>query len=511
MAIYSAPTDLVATVSSASTIGLVWANSEPALQTEIQRKEYGGTYHTIHAVDAGETTYTDSTCSANTRYYYRARHFTGAYGYSDWCTEDSEYTLPATPTGFTVTWSGKTATLTWTNASVYDYSKVYYKLTADSSWTTDTETLTYPAYTRDITVASESTAYQFRVRGYNSESTYNSDYATAASSLSGVMAPTDLAGISGGATTVALTWTDNSSVEDGYEVYYKLSTDTDYTLFETTAADATTSTVTGLTGDLTYNFKIRAKDGTAYSAYTSVIDIVVITPPAGTPGTPTAVITGQTTATVTWTDTATGLTRMYLYQSTDDVTYTEVGYVANAIETYAVTGLTSYTTYYFKTRAWNTAGWSTAYSSASTVVTTTIDLDPPTLLTADALSSTQIKISFTVNAGNATSHSVERKTSGSAYASVGSTAAGTTATYTDGTCSANTEYTYRIRAYNSVSLGYGDYSVPVTKTTLNVGTDSVRRNEAYFAMGNVLCIASETPQNSFNAYWRSKPIDFGEL
>ena len=29
-------------------------------------------------------------------------------------------------------------------------------------------------------------------------------------------------------------------------------------------------------------------------------------------------------------------------------------------------------------------------------------------------------------------------------------------------------------------------------------------------MGNVLCIASETPQNSFEAYWTSKPLDFSE-
>jgi hypothetical protein len=29
-------------------------------------------------------------------------------------------------------------------------------------------------------------------------------------------------------------------------------------------------------------------------------------------------------------------------------------------------------------------------------------------------------------------------------------------------------------------------------------------------MGNVLCIASETPQNSFEAKWTSKPIDFSE-
>jgi len=324
------------------------------------------------------------------------------------------------------------------------------------------------------------------------------------------MAPTSLAGISGGSNSVALTWTDNSSVEDGYEVYYKLTSDSTWILFGTTAASATTSTVTGLTASASYDFRIRAKDGTAYSAYTASITIVVIAPPAGTPGTPLATITGQTTATLTWTDTATGLTRMYIYRSLDATTWTELGYVANAIQTYAATGLASYTAYYFKLRAWNTAGWSATYSANSTVKTTTIDLDPPTAVMADALSSTQIKLDFTVNAGNATAHYIERKTTGS-YSAMGNTGDGTTATYTDGTCSADTEYTYRIRAYNSVAESYGDYSVSVSKKTLAVGTDTVRRNESYFAMGNVLCIASETPQNLFSAYWTSKPLDFSEI
>ena len=219
-------------------------------------------------------------------------------------------------------------------------------------------------------------------------------------------------------------------------------------------------------------------------------------------------VVSRTELTVAWTCAATNEDGFKIYRSTNNVLYTEIG-TADADETsYADTGLSSYTLYYYKVRAYNEFGVSALTSEAHN--TTAIDLDPPTGLTADALSSTQIKLTFVVNAANATTHYVERKTTGS-FSAVGSTAAGDTATYTDGTCSANTEYTYRVRAYNSTAAEYGDYSAEVKKTTLAVATDSVRRNETYFAMGNILCIASETPQNSFAAYWRSKPLDFGEL
>jgi hypothetical protein len=508
--IYTTPTGLAAAATNYYTIGLTWTNPEADIRVEIQRKPSGGAYSTVDIIDY-DNLYLDSTCSSNTLYYYRVR-YNDSGNTSPWSTVDSDYTYPKSPATLNVSWVGKTATLTWTNQDTYTYLRTYYKLHSEpTTWTVDSLTLTGTDVTRNITVASESISYDFKIYGYNSTSDLVSEYDIIDGSTSGVMAPTNLAGISGGANSVGLTWTDNSSVEDGYEVYYKLTSATDWTLFETTAADATTSTVTGLTAALSYDFKVRAKDGTAYSAYTSTITIVVIAPPAGTPGTPMATVTGQTTLTLAWTDTATGLTRMYIYQSTDGVTYTEVTYVANAVQTYAVTGLASYTTYYYKLRAWNTAGWSTDYSSASTVVTTTIDLDPPTAMSADALSSTQVKISFTINAGNATRHYVERKVSGSAYSVLGYVNDGTTATYTDGTCVADTEYTFRIRAYNGTYAGYGDYSVPVTKKTLALGVDTVRRNEQFFAMGNVLCIASETPQNSFAAYWRSKPMDMAEL
>jgi hypothetical protein len=500
---YTAPSGLSASSISASRIDLSWNNTETAPNIEIQRKASGGTYSTVTVVSALETDYINTSCNSNTHYYYRIRYVLSG-NTSAWSTASDSWTYPGTPTGLACSFSGKTATLSWTNVDSYTYIKVYYKLTSSGTWTTDTETLSGSETSRQITVASENTTWNFRICGYNSTSAINSSYATlpAGYATSGIMAPTELLLTSASTTSVTVAWVDNSSVEDGYEVYYG------DTLFETTAADAETSTITGLEEGTEYTIKVRAKVGTAYSEYATDTIYTGEVPDAPLSIGSISAIT-KTSMTVSWTCDATNEDGFSVYRSTDDITYTVIGEADEDATSYTDTGLDSYTTYYYAVRAYNAYGVSDL--SGTVNGTTLIDLDPPTGLYAEALSSTQIKLSFTVNADNATAHYVYRKTSGGTYSYVGSTIGGTTATFTDGTCLAETEYTYRIRAYNSTAVEYGDYSVPVTKKTLAIGTDTVRRNEAFFAMGNVLCIASETPQNSFDCYWRSKPIDFSEI
>jgi len=202
--IYDAPTGLTVTAATYSTINLSWTQTEDNVQVEIQRKEAGGTYFTLAWTDINTTSYSDTSCSSNTRYYYQIRY----YSFSDesaWTTAVDAWTYPQPPSALAVSWSGKTATLTWTNNGTYTYIGVYYKLSSEpTTWTTDTATLTGTLTTRNITVSTESVARDFRIRAYNSSSTQWSDYATVSTSVSGVMAPTGLAGISGGQTALPL-------------------------------------------------------------------------------------------------------------------------------------------------------------------------------------------------------------------------------------------------------------------------------------------------------------------
>src|SRR5574343_443520 len=498
--VLAAPSEVTATASAYNTVVIAWTDGEAA-SVGIQRKASGGTYSSVAVVASGVQTYTDTTASGSTQYTYRVRHV-AMPDTSAWVEATAVWTLPQPPSGLAGSYSGKTATLTWTNNGVaYTYIKTYYKATSDGSWTTDTETLTGTATTRNITVAAENTAYDFRIKGYYSSSTLDSDYNTVTSQTSGIMAPTVLEGVSNGSTQVGLTWTDNSSVEDGFEIYK------DGTLLYTNSAGDTTYSATGLTSSTSYIFKVRAKLGTAYSAFTSELTIVKATPHDATPVIGTVAAVSSTSLTVTWTDTATNATRFYIYRSTDDVTYTEVTYVDSGLGTYTDTGLTDDTTYYYKVRAWNTGGYS-SYTAAANGATS-LDLDPPTDLVAEAVSSTQIKLTWTDNAPSADYHCIERKSGGSAYSEVGTVATGT-ATYTSGSLTAGTEYTFRIRARHDTPTTYGDYSAPITKTITAVGTESVRRNETYLGLSHIIGVVSETPQTSIAAEFRTKPMDFAD-
>ncbi|MFH1017053.1 MAG: fibronectin type III domain-containing protein [Pseudomonadota bacterium] len=87
--------------------------------------------------------------------------------------------------------------------------------------------------------------------------------------------------------------------------------------------------------------------------------------------------------------------------------------------------------------------------------------DAPTGLAAETIDSAQIRISWTNNADNAESISVERKTTGD-YAEITSVTA-EKVSYVDSGLSSKTQYFYRVRAVNGA--GNSDYSNEADATT----------------------------------------------
>ncbi|MCC6155510.1 MAG: hypothetical protein IT367_17205, partial [Candidatus Hydrogenedentes bacterium] len=80
------------------------------------------------------------------------------------------------------------------------------------------------------------------------------------------------------ATSVNLTWNDNSSNETSVKIERKEGTSGAWSLIHSTSANATSYTDTTVTGDTTYYYRIRASDGTVYSQYS---DETSVTTPSG--------------------------------------------------------------------------------------------------------------------------------------------------------------------------------------------------------------------------------------
>src|SRR5262249_17853988 len=71
--------------------------------------------------------------------------------------------------------------------------------------------------------------------------------------------PTDLVATATPTTATGLTWTDNSSDEDGFEIWRSTTgPGGTFTLLTTTAANATSSSDTGLTAGTQYCYEVRA-------------------------------------------------------------------------------------------------------------------------------------------------------------------------------------------------------------------------------------------------------------
>lgn len=74
---------------------------------------------------------------------------------------------------------------------------------------------------------------------------------------------------------VNLTWGDKSSNETAFEVWRATSLNGTYSLVNTTSANATTYTDQTVTANTPYYYKVRARNGGVFSAYTNIAKIIV--------------------------------------------------------------------------------------------------------------------------------------------------------------------------------------------------------------------------------------------
>ena len=138
---------------------------------------------------------------------------------------------------------------------------------------------------------------------------------------------------------------------------------------------------------------------------------------------------------------------------------------------YNDSGLTAGTTYSYRTRATDAAGYFSLYSNTATAITPAPDTQPPTVpgtLGATATGITQINLGWSASTDNVavTGYLVERCQGAgcSTFAQITSLS-GTTTVYTDNGLTANTSYSYRVRATDAAANA-GPYSNSATTSTL---------------------------------------------
>jgi chitodextrinase len=288
-------------------------------------------------------------------------------------------------------------------------------------------------------------------------------------------APSNLSAIAASSSQINLGWT--ASTDDvgvtGYLVERcQGSGCTDFAQVGT--ATGTTYNDTGLAAATGYRYRVRATDAAGnLSPYSNVASATTLaapdTSPPTAPGTLTAVGVSDSQVDLVWTPATdnVGVTG-YLVERCQGVACTAFAQIATvAGTTYSNTGLAANTSYSYRVRATDAAANLGPYSNVSSA-TTLPDTSPPTapeLLTAIAVSGSQIKLIWAASTDNVevTGYVVER-CHGDACTTFVEVATVTDTTYIDTALVASTAYSHRVRAIDKAG-NRSPYS-NVTKLTL---------------------------------------------
>lgn len=170
---------------------------------------------------------------------------------------------------------------------------------------------------------------------------------------------------------------------------------------------------------------------------------------------------------LSWTDNASNETSFFLERATNS-SFTQ-NLAITTLNASATSCQDAYlapsTTYFYRLRAYNAAGYSPYSSVVSYTTAAAAPPAAPTGLNGAVVSSSRIDLSWTDNAGNETSFAIDRATNSSFTQNLVTKSVGANATsYQDAGLSASTTYYYRVRASNLD--GYSGYANVISRTTL---------------------------------------------
>lgn len=218
-------------------------------------------------------------------------------------------------------------------------------------------------------------------------------------------------------------------------------------------------THTGLSPNTTYYYRTQVYITNATSSYSNVLSVTTSAGGGGgaVPTAPSGLSVGSPTSStldLTWTDNSSDETGFEIDRSPNGTSgWTTITTTSSNATSYANTGLTASTTYYYRIRAINGSG-NSSYTSVANATTSAgggggIPTAPSSLVGfPDVMSPPEITLTWADNSSDETGFEVERSPDGStSWTNLTTTGAGVTS-YNDNTALASTTYYYRVRAIN---------------------------------------------------------------
>jgi membrane-bound lytic murein transglycosylase len=474
-----APSSLTANALSSSQINLSWSdNSTDETSFRVERSPNGtSSWDEIGNVAANTTSYSNTVLSSCTTYYYRVRaHRSGDNVYSSYSNVSSATTtgcpLPAPSSLSANALSSSQINLSWSDNSTDETSfRVERSPNGTSSWD-EIGIVAANTTSYSNTVLSSCTTYYYRVRAHRSGDNVYSSYSNVSSATTTgcpLPAPSSLSANALSSSQINLSWSDNSTDETSFRVERSPNGTSSWDEIGNVAANTTSYSNTVLSSCTTYYYRVRAhrSGDNVYSSYSNVSSATTTGCPLLAPSSLTANALSSSQINLSWSDNSTDETSFRVERSPNGTSsWDEIGNVAANTTSYSNTVLSSCTTYYYRVRAHRSGdNVYSSYSNVSSATTTGCPLLAPSSLTANALSSSQINLSWSDNSTDETSFRVERSPNGtSSWDEIGNVAANTTS-YSNTVLSSCTTYYYRVRAHRSGDNVYSSYSNVSSATT----------------------------------------------
>lgn len=314
------------------------------------------------------------------------------------------------------------------------------------------------------------TKYYYRVRAYNSSGL--SDYSNEDSvrtleedDSDKPKAPSSLTAEAVTSQQVNLKWKDNSSNENGFKIERKTSSSS-WSVITTVGSDVVKLSDTDVKSNTKYYYRVRAYNDEGYSEYSNEDYVTTSESDSDEPKTPTnlnADAVSYKQVTLKWQDNSNNENGFDIERKTSSSSWNEIASVGKGVVKYTDNSVSPDTKYYYRVRAYNNAGHSD-YSNEDNVKTPENDSSnrpvAPQSLSAESVTYQLITLNWLDKSSNETGFRIERKTS-STWKEIGTVSANTIK-WSDSDVVSGTEYTYRVRAYNS--YGNSDYSNEKTIT-----------------------------------------------
>src|ERR1017187_1054414 len=171
-------------------------------------------------------------------------------------------------------------------------------------------------------------------------------------------------------------------------------------------ATSTSFDDSGLTGSTTYLYRMRVQTGAGFSPYSNEVTATTLQALPAAPTNLAAAAISSSQVNLTWTNNAPDAVAIRVeVQAAGSSTFTDIGATSTLTST-GITNLQTNTAYSFRVRAQNAAGYS-AYSNVAAAKTLQALPAAPTNLQATANSSSQVNLTWTNNAPDATAIRVE--------------------------------------------------------------------------------------------------------